>query len=354
MISPAVRQHIIDRWRDSTPQREIAIELGLSKDQVWRVIHAYEKARQLLASPPPPRQFAPPMRPPLFSLGTPLTFDAARALARAVNKKPPMFDNDGLITGVTTGHPSRLEPILIVPDTHAPRHHRQAWALMLKAAKDIRPKHIVVIGDLADFTAVSSHPKSPTEVTQFEQEIEGVRQCLDDLDDLGAENKLYCEGNHEDRLHRYLQSKAAELYDLIDVEEVLELEQRGWKFIPYHQHAQVGKVYVTHDVGTSTRYSAYRALEAFEHSVVTGHSHRMAMVVEGNALGETKVSAQFGWLGDIEQMDYASRGKASKDWALGFGIGYLDPTTGYVYLSPVPIVRGTCVVNGNLYEAAAA
>ncbi len=43
--------------------------------------------------------------------------------------------------------------------------------------------------------------------------------------------------------------------------------------------------------------------------------------------------------------------KAIKDWTLGFGIGYLDTKTGIVYLSPVPIVKGTCMIEGKLIVA---
>jgi hypothetical protein len=74
-------------------------------------------------------------------------------------------------------------------------------------------------------------------------------------------------------------------------------------------------------------------------------------VVEGNAVGEQKLSAQFGWLGDVTQVDYMHKAKALKNWALGFGVGYYDPSSGYSYLTPVPIVKYTCVVNGKFYKA---
>jgi hypothetical protein len=77
----------------------------------------------------------------------------------------------------------------------------------------------------------------------------------------------------------------------------------------------------------------------------------MAYICEGNATGEYKLSAQFGWLGDVDQIDYMSEAKARKDWALGFGVGYIHKVTGIAYLSPIPIVGGTCCVNGKLYKA---
>ena len=51
------------------------------------------------------------------------------------------------------------------------------------------------------------------------------------------------------------------------------------------------------------------------------------------------------------EIDYMSRAKATKDWTLGFGIGYLHPKTGVAYMVPVPIVNYTCLVEGKFYQA---
>ncbi|HYE78164.1 MAG TPA: hypothetical protein VEI97_09265 [bacterium] len=246
--------------------------------------------------------------------------------------------------------------MLIVPDAHRPYHDERAWALVLKAAKAFRPQILVVIGDFADFYAVSAHSKDPRRVRDLEWEVGEVKKGLDDLDALGAQRKVYVEGNHEDRLRRYLQDRAPELFGTVSVPKVLGLKERGWEFIPYRRDGKVGKVHITHDVGNAGRYASYKALDVFQHSVVTGHSHRLSYVVEGNAVGEQLLSAQFGWLGDVNRVDYDHRVKALRNWALGFGIGYLDPATGLAYLTPIPIVRAprsgeyTCVVEGKLYK----
>ena len=80
----------------------------------------------------------------------------------------------------------------------------------------------------------------------------------------------------------------------------------------------------------------------------------MQYIVEGNAVGEYKLAAQFGWLGDKSKIDYMHRAKVNKDWALGFGVGYINSETGIAYLTPVPIIqvksKYTCVVNGSYFE----
>ena len=245
--------------------------------------------------------------------------------------------------------PTTLLPVLFVPDAHIPYHHTAGWTLMLMAAADLKPHTICVIGDLADFFGVSDHLKDPRRARQLEQEVAEVNSALDQLDSLGAQRKIFVEGNHEDRLRRYLEAKAPELFGFVDVPSLFSLDRRGWEYVPYHEYTRIGKLFVTHDVGAAGKYAVYQCLATYEHSIVTGHTHRLAYIVEGNAVGEYKVSAQFGWLGDVDQVDYMHRAKAKKDWALGFGVGSLDPSTGYVYLTPVPIVNGSCVVNSKLY-----
>jgi hypothetical protein len=247
-----------------------------------------------------------------------------------------------------------LEPILFVPDAHHPFADMQAWRLMLKVGRALKPKHLVVMGDLADFYAVSSHSKDPARKALLQDEVEYVGHRLDELDALGATRKIILGGNHEDRLTRYLADKAPELFGLVDIPDVLDLKHRGWAYTPYKHAARLGKLWITHDVGTAGRYAAFKALDTFQHSSLTAHTHRMSYVVEGNATGEQKLSATFGWLGDVKAIGYMHRFNALKNWQLGFGLGMLHPKTQIVYVTPVPIVKVgktyTCVAHGVYYE----
>lgn len=243
-----------------------------------------------------------------------------------------------------------LEKILFIPDAHIPYHDKRAWELMLNVAEDFKPDIIAAIGDLGDFFSISRFAKDPTRALQLDKEIEAVNGELDILDALGAKRKLFVEGNHEDRLLRYLQEKAPELFSFISVDKLLHLSDRGWELTPYKSSTKIGKMYLTHDVGSSGKYSIYRCLEAFQHSVISGHTHRFAYLVEGNAAGEHMLSAQFGWLGDVEKVDYMHKIQAKRNWSLGFGIGYLEPSTEHVYVVPVPLVEYSCVINGKLYK----
>src|SRR5512146_703742 len=244
-----------------------------------------------------------------------------------------------------------LERIFFLSDLHCPYHDRKALRLVLDVLKDFKPNILVSNGDFVDFFSVSRYSKDIRRALGLKEEIEKANLILDDLDALCPKaRRIYLSGNHEDRLERYKQDRAPELLGVMkDVPEALRLKERGWEYVPYKDDIRIGKIWITHDVGAAGRYNVFKCLDTYQSSIVTGHTHRLAYVVEGDAAGGRKVSAQFGWLGDVDQIDYMHKVKARREWTTGCGYGYLDRQSGHVYLTPVPIVKGACVVEGKLY-----
>lgn len=241
-----------------------------------------------------------------------------------------------------------MKKILIIPDTHVPYHDKRALDLMLKVGKDFKPDTVAILGDFADFYSVSSHSKDPNRKRNLEFEIEAVNKELDKIGKLGADVNIFIAGNHEDRLERFLMDKAPELFNMVQVKQLFRLRERGWRYVPYKDNARIGKLYLTHDTGTAGATANVRALNDFQYNVAIGHTHRMGYNIIGNARGEPHVGAMLGWLGDVKQVDYMHRIKAARDWCLGFGVGYMEPS-GVVHLQPVPIVNYKCVVGGKLF-----
>jgi predicted phosphodiesterase len=318
--------------------REISETLGRPQSSVSNLLNRPERmeaARERASESPKASRVSPGIGKRLGITATPET----------VGRKSP--------TGATahSGASVTLEPVLIVSDAHIPYHSTVWWDLLMQVGRFLKPVHIVIIGDFGDFYSVSDHDKDPEKANKLDWELSEVDKHLDQLDALGARDKLYIEGNHEDRLRRHLM-KNPQLARVVSTEKLLRLRERGWEFVPYKEHSARGALHYTHDVGSSGRNAVFRALDLYQHSVVTGHTHRLQYIVEGNAVGDVKLSCMFGWGGDINHIDYANRAKSRKDWALGMGIGYFDPASGYSYLVPVPVVHSTCMVNGKLFRAA--
>lgn len=244
----------------------------------------------------------------------------------------------------------KLKRGLIIPDCHAPYVDKVAWRVLLAAGRALKPDFIVILGDFGDFYSVSNHSKDPRRVMLLDEEIRCVNERLSELDALGAKEKHFIEGNHENRLQRYLDDHAPALKGLLTVRDQFKLKERGWSFTPYKDFLSLGKISFTHDVGKAGKYAHYDAQMAFEGNVVIGHTHRLGYTVVGNVRGKPHLGAMLGWLGDFEEVDYMHRARARRDWVHGFGIAYMEPN-GNVHVTPVPIVNGSVIVEGKLVRA---
>jgi predicted phosphodiesterase len=251
-----------------------------------------------------------------------------------------------------------IERVFLIPDTHRPYHDKRAWKVALEAAATffdpVPPKRrrVVVLGDFADYFQVSFHGNDPRGRMPFVDEVADVNVGLDEIDALGAKHNDFVEGNHEYRINRYLVEKAPALLGLkgTTTRELFRLDERGWNYTPYRQYTRIGKVYVTHDHGAAGKTAAEKARQQFGHNVVIGHTHRMASAYQGNAAGEQHVGHMFGWLGDVDSINYEHRVKAL-EWTHGFGIGLHDLSTGDIHMHGCPIVNGVTFVLGQKVAA---
>lgn len=243
----------------------------------------------------------------------------------------------------------RLEPVLFVPDTHAPYHDARAVNLVLRVARYFQPITVIILGDFIDNYRISDYNKDPRRLGSLQDEIAVAASLLRAFERV-SRRRIYIEGNHEYRLHRYLCAKAPEIYTMVAESDALGLRRGGWEHVPYKSDTSLGKLFLTHDVGQSGIHSTRQAMHSYQDNVIIGHNHRMDYHVQGNAKGIPHLGASFGWLGDVTKVDYMHQMKARSNWATGFGWARFDKKTGFVYVTPVPIINYTCVVEGRLFQ----
>lgn len=244
-----------------------------------------------------------------------------------------------------------MQPIHIIPDTHIPFHDKAAWALNLKVIRERQPKTLIIMGDFADFYSINGHGVDPKHRDlRLKDEVGAVNTCLDQLD-AAVPNaaRYFIQGNHEWRLDRYIQDRAAKLHGMLTTEKSFRLRKRGWHYTPYHQHIKIGSVFYTHDTGKAGANAHRQAERAFSDNAVIGHTHRMALEISGNARGKPHVCGMFGWLGDINAAEYMHLINARRDWTLGFGTGWMKKD-GTTFFSQHPIVNGEACVDGHLFK----
>lgn len=252
---------------------------------------------------------------------------------------------------------SSIRRVLIYNDPHIPYEDKEAVERMFEVGKDFDPHEIIGNGDIADFYAVSSHPKAANLNHILSEEIGGVRKFLKRLkNEFPRAKHIYIEGNHENRLQRYINSKAPELFGMVELEDILRIGDLGFEFVPYTPNQKYvpitscgsnARFVVRHEPlsgGVSAaRLTATKAME----STIFAHNHRIEEYITNTILDRNIRGISFGWLGDKTSpvFNYV---KNFHTWQTGFGLVWVFPNGDFRYES-IKVDDGKCWYNGKLY-----
>lgn len=247
-----------------------------------------------------------------------------------------------------------LKRCLIIPDCHRPFHSRKAYNLMLEVASHVGINEVVLLGDYADFYAVSRHLKDPRVTQKLEDEVKSVNEGLDELDRLFPQSKkVYLEGNHENRLERYLVERAPEAFGVTDIQTLFRIYQRtNWRYIGFDRN-QVYQV-LGSELYARHRPLAVNPLTGLQKgfvSLVFGDIHK---ILEMQAVGldkKTRIAFCPGWLGDVRNrvFDYMP---SVPQWQLGFALVTVDGSSKSFHHEIVQIKENyTCITQGKRFKA---
>lgn len=241
------------------------------------------------------------------------------------------------------------ERVFIIPDSHVPYQHPVAFSLMFKAIAAFKPTVLIILGDFIDNYSISAHSKSPARKTLLASEVHDAAHQLSLISKAVGKKckKVFICGNHEDRLPRYIERVAPELFGLVRIDALLGLDNSEWKVIPYKKSFRLGHVSYTHDLGKSGRYAGMQAADTYGSNAVIGHTHQASIVYTGNAQGKRFVGLSCGWLGDPDLIDYMHVDKARALWTHCIGTGYMLDD-GVTHLQIHPMIDGAMILEGKI------
>jgi len=304
MIRPRLPEHLtpyIDHLKQLTPEA-VAELFGATAQVPAQVGHSVQAQR------PMPRIDQPILDPDL--LQTDEDIDLYELDAGEVNVRPAE-----LIPG--------KHRTLIISDIHIPYHDKAALSIALREALKQGVDTIILNGDVVDFYQVSRWDRTPDKATiQIECQIAvqfftALRRLFPDA------NIYFTEGNHEDRLTRYVLNKAPELFSLgmISTHNILRLEEFGIKWIDQYTRIELGQLNVLHghQVGGSGINVAQNKFRRAKCNLIFGHHHTSQNYIE-KTLDQKVVGAwAVGCLSDLSP-DYLP----NNNWVHGFAIVYTD------------------------------
>lgn len=126
-----------------------------------------------------------------------------------------------------------------------------------------RPEYVVLMGDFLSLESLSAWDKNKRQLMEgrrYNLEIEAGNDALDRLtSSIDMYNKrqrkakkkqyhpkfVYINGNHEDRLDRYLEGDPT-FSGTVSIPKDLKLVERGFEFVPYRSYIYIGGVGFTH------------------------------------------------------------------------------------------------------------
>src|SRR2546425_4815917 len=154
-----------------------------------------------------------------------------------------------MVEGLVQYSMSKTE--LYFSDIHFPYEDKIAWALAKQVLTALKPDVLFLGGDIVDFYPVSSFDKDPARKQDLQKELDQTSAELTELHTAAPNAEVfYQEGNHENRLQRYLWKRAEELAPLrsLALPELLSFKKLDITWIPQGQVKRIG--HLNHIHGT--------------------------------------------------------------------------------------------------------
>lgn len=176
----------------------------------------------------------------------------------------------------------------IFGDLQVPFHDPRAVELAAQVIEEYNPDHVIDNGDVIDFWSISKHQPRRNEILVSLSLQEEIDRTISLQDKLLRGTRQKCkkhkiDGNHEDRLERFLgtgtQSALGSLRAL-HMDEVFQYKKRGWNsYKPYGEGVWItNNLFVYHGtyVGNTPGDSVKKEIINLGASVIMGHTHRRA------------------------------------------------------------------------------
>jgi len=243
--------------------------------------------------------------------------------------------------------------VVVLPDIHAQVTWKNearvsgAAQAALNFLDDFKPDVTIVLGDLLELSQLSTYSKKKP------LEIEGLRvdhdyalgnQILNRIDKATKRDRVFFEGNHENRVERYLDEFPYVGERLLSVQENLHLEQRGWKYLKDGELLKIGHAYFIHGWYHNI-YHARKHVAEMGDNIFYGHTHDVQSFSKPNPDTMPIISQSLGCLCDLNPAWL--RNKPSR-WVNAFGVFYFSKDGSFTYYVPI-IINGRFWWNGKCY-----
>ncbi len=169
---------------------------------------------------------------------------------------------------------------LVMGDVHCPYHDRPTIAAAVKEGKRRGIVGVILNGDVMDSAEISRHDKDPS-APRYVEEVKVTRQFLAYIRaQFPKADVIYKDGNHEDRLPRYIFNNSPALFGLecLTLRSLLDLDGLGVAWVTDQRTIALGKLPVIHGheygKGGGGAHPSKWLFNKAHASALCGHLHR--------------------------------------------------------------------------------
>jgi len=235
----------------------------------------------------------------------------------------------------------------VIQDTHNPFQDQRVLREVELFLAELQPELLVKPGDLCDFYPLSKFDKNPNRADNLQSDLESTRRMnVRQREILPNSRQIEIDGNHEDRLRRYLWSKARELapLDALTVDKLYGLKENEIEHIEYEEGLLInGNFMVTHGdlIRAHSAYTAKGMSDKHGGSGIHGHTHR-----GGNSLKRNRFGI-YGWWENFCLCSLDPDWIQNPNWQQGFSLVHFKKDRFWV--EQMQIINKKFMYGGKVY-----
>ena len=166
--------------------------------------------------------------------------------------------------------------VLLIPDTHAPYHHRDTFAFLKAVKKKYDLDRVFHMGDWTDSYCFTRFPKDPDMEESYTTEFKQVRAFTKEMTELFPEGMLMM-GNHDVRAYERAKTAGIPKGLLIPYDEMIGLSESNWRMewdYTFTVDANRKQWYLAHTKSSN----AFVTAKMLGMSAAFGHNHTMLKI----------------------------------------------------------------------------
>jgi len=240
-----------------------------------------------------------------------------------------------------------LGTMAVLQDTHNPFQDQRVLREVELFLGEFQPDMVIYPGDLNDFYLLSKFNKNPERASRLQEDLDSTTNMFKRHRAILPNARMIQEdGNHEDRLRKYLWGNSDALSSLrcLKVENLFDLKDSGVEHIPYEEGVLFnGNFMVTHSdlIRAHSSYTAKGMSDKHGGSGIHGHSHRLGSYYKRDRFGT------YGWWENGCLCTLNPDWIQNPNWQQGFSV--ITFIGKRFWVEPIPINGRKFIYGGRVY-----